>query len=66
MDNNITIDIDYKVEYHRLKGVEKENQELKETIIEMSKYVFKRDNVLVETIKEINESFKTISKTQRK
>ena len=55
-------EINYRKEYEKLKEVEKENQELKETIISMSKFMFQRDNVLVETIKNIDKSLKTISR----
>ena len=44
----------------KIKELEKENQELKETIISMSKFMFSRDNELVETIKNIDKSLKTI------
>ena len=43
-----------------INELEKENQELKETIISMSKFMFSRDNELVETIKNIDKSLKTI------
>ena len=55
-------EINYKEEYKKLKEAEKENQELKETIISMSKFMFSRDNALVETIKNIDKSLKTISR----
>lgn len=54
--------IDYKSEYERLKNIEKENIELKETIIEMSKYVFKRDNALVKTINDIGRELRRIDR----
>ncbi len=57
-----TLGIDYKSEYERLKNIEKENMELKETIIEMSKYVFKRDNALVKTINDIGRELRRIDK----
>ena len=57
-----TLGIDYKSEYERLKNIEKENIELKETIIEMSKYVFKRDNALVKTINDIGRELRRIDK----
>ena len=44
----------------KINELEKENQELKETIIIMSKFMFSRDNKLVETIKNIDKSLKTI------
>lgn len=46
----------------KINELEKENQELKETIISMSKFMFSRDNELVETIKNIDKSLKTISR----
>ena len=55
-------EINYKKECERLKEVEKENQELKETIINMSKFMFLRDNALVETIKNIDKSLRIISR----
>ena len=55
-------EVDYRKEYERLKEVEKENQELKETIINMSKFMFLRDNSLVETIKNIEKELRTISR----
>lgn len=55
-------EINYRKEYEKLKEVEKENQELKETIISMSKFMFQRDNALVETIKNIDKSLKIISR----
>lgn len=57
-----TLGIDYKSEYERLKNIEKENMELKETIIEMSKHVFKRDNALVKTINDIGRELRRIDK----
>ena len=57
-----TIGIDYKSEYERLKNIEKENMELKETIIEMSKCVFKRDNALVKTINDIRRELRRIDR----
>ena len=55
-------EVDYRKEYERLKEVEKENQELKETIINMSKFMFLRDNSLVETIKNIEKELRIISR----
>ena len=64
-------DVDYEQLYYdaiyenrklknKITELEKENQELKETIISMSKFMFSRDNELVETIKNIDKSLKTI------
>ena len=42
--------------------LKKENQELKETIINMSKIMFKRDNELSEVIKSIDSNLRKISR----
>lgn len=55
-------EINYRKECERLRKVEKENQELKETIINMSKCMFQRDNTLTETMKEICKSLRIISR----
>ena len=44
----------------KINELKRENKELKETIISMSKFMFSRDNELVETIKNIDKSLKTI------
>ena len=46
----------------KIDELEKENKELKETIINMSKCMFQRDNTLTETIKEICKNLRTISR----
>lgn len=58
----ITKEINYRKECERLREVEKENQELKETIINMSKIMFKRDNELSEVIKSIDSNLRKISR----
>lgn len=58
----ITKEINYRKECERLREVEKENQELKETIINMSKIMFKRDNELSEVIKSIDSNLRIISR----
>ena len=55
-------EINCRKEYERLREVEKENQELKETIINMSKFMFLRDNALTEIITKIEKELRTISK----
>lgn len=55
-------EINYRKEYERLKEVERENQELKETIITMSKFMFQRDNALTEIITKIEKELRTISR----
>ena len=59
---DIVKEIDYKKEHERLKEVEKENKELKETIINMSKFMFLRDNALTEIITKIEKELRTISR----
>lgn len=46
----------------KIKQLERENKELKETIINMSKCMFKRDNDLSETIRIIAKELKRISR----
>lgn len=58
----ITKEINYRKECERLREVEKENQELKETIINMAKIMFKRDNDLSETIRTIAKELRKISR----
>ena len=58
----IAKEINYRKECERLREVEKENKELKETIITMSKFMFQRDNTLAETIKSIGKELKIISR----
>lgn len=55
-------EINYRKECERLRKVEKENQELKETIINMSKCMFQRDNDLSETIRTIAKELRRISR----
>ena len=45
-----------------INQIEKENEELKETIINMSKIMFKRDNDLSETIRIISKELQRISR----
>lgn len=45
-----------------INQLEKENKELKEIIINMSKCIFKRDNDLSETIRIIAEELRRISR----
>lgn len=46
----------------KINELEKENQELKETIINMTKLIFKRDNDLSETIRTIAKELRRISR----
>lgn len=45
-----------------INELEKENKELKETIINMSKCMFKRDNDLSETVRIIAKELRRISR----
>ena len=45
-----------------INQLQRENKELKETIINMSKFMFLRDNALVETIKDIDKNLRIISR----
>lgn len=45
-----------------INQLEKENEELKETIINMSKIMFKRDNDLSETIRIVSKELQRISR----
>lgn len=58
----IVKEINYRKEYERLREVEKENQELKETIISMSKFIFSKDNSLIGIITKIEKNLEVISK----
>ena len=45
-----------------INQLQRENKKLKETIINMSKYMFKRDDNLSETIRIIAEELRRISR----
>ena len=45
-----------------INQLQRENKELKETIINMSKIMFKRDNELSEVIKSIDSNLRKISR----
>lgn len=46
----------------KINELKRENEELKETIINMSKYMFLRNNALEEIIKKIEKELEIISK----
>ena len=46
----------------KINELKRENKELKETIINMSKYMFLRNNALEEIIKKIEKELEIISK----
>jgi len=56
------IDLDYKIEYYRLKKVEAENEELKNTIVNMCNVMFDSNNSLQTVIKDIERELKTLSR----
>lgn len=60
MENKESIGIDYETEYFRLKDVEKENKELKETLINLTKLFVNRNNALERTIKDIDRNLRLI------
>lgn len=60
MENKESIGIDYEMEYFRLKDVEKENKELKETLINLTKLFVNRNNALERTIKDIDRNLRLI------
>ena len=60
MENKKSIGIDYEMEYFRLKDVEKENKELKETLINLTKLFVNRNNALERTIKDIDRNLRLI------
>lgn len=62
MENKESIGIDYEMEYFRLKDVEKENKELKETLINLTKLFVNRNDVLEKAIKDIDKNLKLIAR----
>ena len=55
-----TVGIDYEKEYFRLKDVEKENHELKETLISLTKIFTNRNDVLEKALKDIDKNLRLI------
>ena len=62
MENKESIGIDYEMEYFRLKDVEKENKELKETLINLTKLFVNRNDVLEKAIKDIDKNLRLIAR----
>lgn len=62
MEEKETVGINYEMEYFRLKGIERENKELKDTIINMTKTLFARNENLEKIIKDIDENLKLIAR----
>ena len=62
MENKESIGIDYEMEYFRLKDVEKENKELKETLINLTKLFVNRNDALEKTIKDIDKNLRIIAR----
>lgn len=46
----------------RLKDVERENNELKETIINLTKIFLNRDKELIKTIQDINKNLRILAR----
>lgn len=62
MENKKSVEIDYEIEYFRLKDVERENKELKETIINLTKLFVNRNDALEKTIKDIDKNLRLIAR----
>lgn len=62
MENKESIGIDYEMEYFRLKDVEKENKELKKTLINLTKLFVNRNDVLEKAIKDIDKNLRLIAR----
>lgn len=62
MEDKETVGIDYEREYFRLKDVEKENKELKKTLINLTKLFVNRNDVLEKAIKDIDKNLKLIAR----
>lgn len=54
--------VDYEMKYFKLKKIERENKELKDTIINMAKIFFARNENLEEIIKNIDKSLKLVAR----
>lgn len=62
MEDKETVGIDYEREYFILKDVEKENKELKKTLINLTKLFVNRNDVLEKAIKDIDKNLKLIAR----
>ena len=62
MENKEIVGIDYEKEYLRLKDVEKENKELKETLINLTKLFVNSNDALEKTIKDIDRNLRLIAR----
>ena len=58
--NKETVGINYELEYFRLKKVEQENKELKDTLINVTKFTFNAFNGIDDTIKSIDRELKRL------
>lgn len=56
------VDIDYKSEYYRLKKVETENKKLRDTIVNMSIYMFQAGIDMTKVLEEIDKSLRKLSR----
>lgn len=62
MEDKETVGIDYEREYFRLKDVEKENKELKKTLINLTKLFVNRNDILEKAIKDIDKNLRLIAR----
>lgn len=62
MEEKETVSINYEMEYFRLKDVERENKELKETLINLIKLFVNRNDALEKTIKDIDKNLRLIAR----
>lgn len=62
MEEKETVGINYEMEYFRLKDVERENKELKETLINLIKLFVNRNDALEKTIKDIDKNLRLIAR----
>lgn len=62
MENKKSVEIDYEIEYFRLKDVERENNELKETIINLTKIFLNRDKELIKTIQDTDKNLRILAR----
>lgn len=62
MKEKETLSIDYEREYFRLRDIERENKELKETLINLIKLFVNRNDALEKTIKDIDKNLRLIAR----
>lgn len=57
-----SVGINYEMEYFRLKDIERENKELKETLINLTKLFVNRNDTLEKTLKNIDKNLRLIAR----